>query len=117
MGTISILIIILTAFVSYNGLKSRRFLRRYEFQVDKVLLRKDYKRLVTSGFVHLSWTHLIFNMLTLFLFSATIESTLGIPRFLIIYFGSLLGGNLFALFIHRNHGEYSAVGASGAING
>jgi hypothetical protein len=37
--------------------------------------------------------------------------------FLIIYFGSMLGGNLLALYIHRNHGDYSAVGASGAVNG
>jgi hypothetical protein len=34
-----------------------------------------------------------------------------------LYFASLIGGNLLALYIHRNHGDYSAVGASGAISG
>ncbi|GAL84508.1 rhomboid family protein [Sporocytophaga myxococcoides] len=42
---------------------------------------------------------------------------MGSGQFLTIYFLSLLGGNLFALFIHRNHGDYSAIGASGAICG
>ena len=41
----------------------------------------------------------------------------GIPQFLILYFGSLLGGNLLALYIHRHHAGYSAVGASGAVSG
>jgi hypothetical protein len=35
----------------------------------------------------------------------------------LIYFASLIGGNLLALFIHRGHPEYAAVGASGAISG
>ena len=34
-----------------------------------------------------------------------------------VYFGSLIGGNLLALFIHRNHSDYSAIGASGAVSG
>jgi hypothetical protein len=29
----------------------------------------------------------------------------------------MIGGDLLALFIHRHHGDYSAVGASGAISG
>jgi hypothetical protein len=36
---------------------------------------------------------------------------------LIIYFSSLLGGGLLVLFIHKNHGDYNAVGASGAVCG
>src|SRR5919106_1088002 len=117
MGTIALLIIIVTAFISYRGLNSHRFLERYTFEVEKVLLYKDYKRLVTSGFVHLSWLHLILNMVTLLLFSSAIENYLGAVKFLLIYFGSLVGGNLLALFIHRNHADYSSVGASGAVNG
>jgi hypothetical protein len=36
---------------------------------------------------------------------------------LLIYFVSLIGGGLLSLLVHRNHGKYSAVGASGAVCG
>ena len=42
---------------------------------------------------------------------------LGIPSFLIIYFGSLLAGSLYSLQYHKNESYYSAVGASGAVSG
>jgi membrane associated rhomboid family serine protease len=120
MGTtaiITILLIIVTLIVSYQGLSKHSFLERYAFEVDKVLLQKDHKRLITSGFLHVSWWHLGLNLLTLYFFGSVLEPALGPWRFLLIYFGSMLGGNLFALLIHRQHGDYSAVGASGAVCG
>ena len=56
-------------------------------------------------------------MISLLLFSGSIESYLGGIKFLIIYMASLIGGNLFSLLIHRQHGDYNAVGASGAVCG
>jgi len=56
-------------------------------------------------------------MISLLLFSSSIESYLGGIKFLIIYMASLIGGNLFSLLIHRQHGDYNAVGASGAVCG
>lgn len=41
----------------------------------------------------------------------------GYQNFLIVYAVSLVGGNLFSLFLHRDEADYSAVGASGAISG
>src|SRR5215218_2688164 len=116
-GFITLLIIIVTVIFSYRGFRDHIFFEKYEFEVDKILLYKDYKRLVTSGFLHVNWLHLIFNMLSLYIFSGSIEAYLGIVNFLLIFFSSLIGGNLLALLIHKQHGSYSAVGASGAVNG
>ncbi|MFT5736783.1 MAG: membrane associated rhomboid family serine protease, partial [Maribacter sp.] len=41
----------------------------------------------------------------------------GSIKFLIIYFVSLVGGSLLALFFHKDEPYYSAVGASGAVTG
>ncbi|MGC4034932.1 MAG: rhomboid family intramembrane serine protease [Chitinophagaceae bacterium] len=113
----SVLILIITNFIfSYRGFTNTAFFDGYKFEVDKILINKDYKRLITSGFLHVSWTHLIFNMFSLYFFSG-LEYTVGPLNFLIIYFSSLIGGDLLSLFIHRHHGEYSAVGASGAVCG
>jgi len=117
IGIITLSILIVNGLVTYKGLKDSSFLDQYSFKVHEVLFNKDYKRLVTSGFLHANWTHFLFNMITLYLFSDSLEAIFGIPSFLLIYFGSLIGGNLFVLFVHRNHSDYSAIGASGAVSG
>jgi membrane associated rhomboid family serine protease len=102
---------------SYNGFKDPVFYEKNTFEIDKILIEKDYKRLITSGFLHVNWLHLIFNMASLYIFSDMLEAHLGFFNFLIIYFASLIGGSLLSLWLHRHHGDYSAVGASGAVCG
>ena len=117
IGIITLSLIIANGIVTYKGLKDFTFLDKFSFNVDQILVNKDYKRLITSGFLHVNWTHFTFNMITLYLFSSSLEASIGIPAFLILYFASLIGGNLFALYIHRNHPDYTAIGASGAVSG
>lgn len=78
---------------------------------------REYYRLITGGFVHASFGHLAFNMITLFYFGPFLELTLGSVSFLLIYFGSSLTASAMSYFIHRSNANYSAVGASGAISG
>lgn len=115
LGLLTILVLVATVLISYKGFKDHNYLEQYHFNVHKILVGKDYKRLLTSGFMHVNWLHLIFNMLTLVFFS--LELTVGLGRFALIYFGSMLGGSLLALYFHRNHPMYTAVGASGAVSG
>ena len=117
IGIISFIFIIVNGLVTYKGLKDFLFFNKFLFNVDKILVNKEYKRLVTSGFLHVDWTHFIFNMITLYLFGENLEFSIGILAFLALYFGSLIGGNLFALYINKNHSDYSAVGASVAVSG
>lgn len=117
IGIIGLLLIIANFIFSYKGFKDLSFFDSYKFEVDKVFINKEYKRLITSGFLHVSWPHLIFNMFSLFAFSGLLESQIGGLSFLMIYFGSLIGGDLLALFVHKHHGDYSSVGASGAVCG
>lgn len=117
IGPVGLLLIIVNAVFSYKGLNSESFFCKYKFEIDSILINKDYKRLVTSGFLHVNWMHLIFNVLSLYAFSGLLEFKLGSLYFALIYFASLVGGNLLALFIHRNHWDYSSAGASGAVCG
>ncbi|GJM35984.1 MAG: hypothetical protein DHS20C18_49850 [Saprospiraceae bacterium] len=103
--------------VSYKGFKDTYFFEQYLFDVDKILIEGEYKRMVTSGFLHGGLWHLIFNLIALLSFSGEVEFLLGPFQYIVIYFGSLVGGNLLALYLHRNHGDYRAVGASGAVSG
>jgi membrane associated rhomboid family serine protease len=114
---VTLLLVAVTVFTSYKGFTNSLFREKYAFAVDRVLMAKEYIRLLTSGFLHTTWMHLIFNMIALYAFGSMLEPMLGIFPFLLIYFLSLVGGNLMALLIHKHHGDYSAVGASGAVNG
>jgi membrane associated rhomboid family serine protease len=116
-GIIGLILIIANIAFSYKGFINDAFFDGYKFEIDRILINKDYKRLITSGFLHVGWVHLIFNMLSLYAFSELIESSLGGLKFSIIYFTSLVGGNLLSLLVHRNHGDYNSVGASGAVCG
>ncbi len=74
----------------------------------------DWFRLVTGGFLHASPLHLLFNMYVLYVAGTLLEPGIGTPRFLAIYFISLLGGAFGALLLDPNT---VTVGASGAIFG
>ena len=117
MGIIGLLIIVATVYFSYRGFSSDMFYDRYKFEVEKIMVYKDYKRFISAGFLHVNWMHLLFNMISLYFFSGLIESTLGGLRFLVIYFTSMIGGFLLSLWVNRHHSDFSSVGASGAISG
>lgn len=117
IGVASTVIIIINFIVSIRGFKNYNFFEGYKFHVDKILIQKDYIRLISSGFLHAGWSHLAFNMISFYIFSNLLEQKIGSILFILIYISSLIGGNLFALYVHRNHGDYSAIGASGAVSG
>lgn len=116
-GIVAVILILINLIFTYQGLRNQVFFDRFKFEVDHILVHKEYKRIITSGFLHVGWLHFFFNMYTLYIFSGGVETYLGIIPFIIIYFASLIGGDLFSLFVHRNHGDYTAVGASGAVSG
>ncbi|MET0559187.1 MAG: rhomboid family intramembrane serine protease [Solirubrobacterales bacterium] len=74
----------------------------------------EWYRLVTAGFLHAGLFHLGFNMVLLFFLGRLLEPSLGTPRFLVLYFASLLAGSFGALLLDPNA---LTVGASGAIFG
>jgi membrane associated rhomboid family serine protease len=117
MGFISLLLIFANVLVSYRGFKDARFYNKYKFRVDAVLWQKEYWRMITSGFLYVNWMHLIFNMIALYFFSGSLEMYLGPLRFILIYFLSLVGGDLLSLIIHKNEPDYDSVGASAAVTG
>jgi membrane associated rhomboid family serine protease len=74
----------------------------------------EWYRLVTSGFLHYGIIHLGFNMYLLYLLGQMLEPTLGRVRFLLVYFGSLLGGSAGVLLLEP---DALTAGASGAVFG
>ncbi|HET7417875.1 MAG TPA: rhomboid family intramembrane serine protease [Solirubrobacterales bacterium] len=74
----------------------------------------EWYRLVTSGFLHATIIHIGFNMFLLLVLGRLLEPALGTPRFLVLYFASLLAGSFGALVVEPNA---LTLGASGAVFG
>ena len=76
---------------------------------------------ITANFLHASWSHLIGNMLYLWLFGAPVEDRLGPVRMLLAFLlcgaFSLLTQVVFTVQILQQHQGVAILGASGAVSG
>jgi len=72
----------------------------------------EYYRFVTSMFLHTGVIHLALNCYAIYLLGPTIEGMLGRWRYLLLYFGSGIGGSALS-YVCNQGGE----GASGAVFG
>ena len=116
MSQIILILIVANVLISYKGFNDLVFFDKYKFQVQKIL-GGEKLRMLTSGFLHVDWMHLGFNMYALYLFGKVVVVNFGIPYFLLIYVGSLVAGSMYSLCQHKKELYYSAVGASGAVSG
>jgi len=70
----------------------------------------------TSMFLHAGWTHLIGNMLYLWIFGDNVEDRLGHVRYLAFYLATGVAAGLTQAYLYP-HSALPTVGASGAISG
>jgi membrane associated rhomboid family serine protease len=109
-------ILALTVVVSFIGLQvaprviALNLLRPYQ-----VARGRQYFTVITCGFVHADFGHLLFNSLTLYFFGPNLERTIGTARFLALYFIGLVISSLGTVLKQRNNPDYASLGASGAI--
>lgn len=83
-----------------------------------VVFRGEYYRLITAMFLHFGASHLVNNMLVLFVLGERLERILGHVKYFIFYMVSGIAANIISLLVDmgRNDAAVSA-GASGAIFG
>lgn len=116
LDLVTIVVIAANVVMSLKGFDNRLFFEKYKFNVGSIR-RGEQMRMISSGFLHADITHLFFNMFTLYFFADAVIAQLGSINFILIYFGSLIFGNLLSLYFHKNEHWYSAIGASGAVTG
>ncbi len=118
----AIILIILTAAVSYFAFERKDIFDRYKFNAYLIYHKKEYARLLSHGFLHADWMHLIFNMLVLFFFGPTIENAfidlfpMGRLVFILFYLSAIVISSLVSLQKYKNQHYYNSVGASGAVS-
>ncbi|AZB22209.1 rhomboid family intramembrane serine protease [Kaistella haifensis] len=117
MSSVLLIVIAVTAIISFIAFNNQNIFEKYKFNVGAILRNKEYIRLLSAGFLHGDLMHLLFNMMTLYFFGPIVNQAFGDFGFLMIYFGSILLGNLFSLYLYKNQSWYSAIGASGGVSG
>ena len=86
--------------------------------VPYLLNGERYYTLFTSMFLHFGFSHLMNNMVMLLVIGYSLEPEVGKLRFLLIYIGSGLLGNIVSAWCDVSSGSYAvSAGASGAIFG
>lgn len=98
-------------------------MRRFILNPYMVHHRKEYHRVLTSGFLHRDHMHLIFNMITLYFFGQIIEMVfdaifgkLGAVYYVLLYLLAIIVANIPSLFRYRDQPGYNSLGASGGVS-
>lgn len=112
----TLVIIVANVLISLKGFNDFSFFEKYKFNIAGIR-RGEQIRMLSSGFLHVDFSHLLFNMLTLYFFADVVIMSLGEFKFVLIYLASLIVGNILSLYFHKNEYHYNAVGASGAVMG
>ena len=83
-----------------------------------LILDGEWYRLFTSMFLHFGIYHLVNNMAVLLFMGDMVEKAVGHWKYLMIYLGSGLVGNLLSLYMDiQSQSNIVSAGASGAIYG
>ena len=74
----------------------------------------EYYRFITAIFIHIGFTHILFNGYALYIFGSQIEYVLGPIKYLLFFLLTGIGGNIITFFFSP---ETISAGASGSLFG
>ena len=117
---ITLVIVAVTVLVSWRAFNDPRLLDRLILWPPAVERHKQYDRLLTHGFIHADWMHLLFNMITLFSFGGAVERAfvewIGPAGYVGFYLSAIVVAMLPTYLRHRHDARYRSLGASGGVS-
>lgn len=110
------IMIIYFIFMTINGgtTNSATLLRYGALFPPFVLGYNEYYRLITAIFIHIGFTHILFNGYALYIFGPQIERLMGPKKYLSFFLLTGLGGNIATFFFSF---DSLSAGASGSLFG
>lgn len=121
------LIIFITGVVSVICFNQPENVAKLAMRPYDMFRQKQWYRVITHGFVHADWTHLLINMIVFWSFGEAVirifrlqfRSGAGMNpdiRFVLLYFGGMVAASLYDIINKRNNPYFSSIGASGAVS-
>lgn len=113
---ITLSLIILTSVISLLALYvAPKMLQAGMLRPYRTIRSQTWYEIITSGFLHGGFTHLLVNMFVLFFFGIVMEQVLGPFHFISLYFTALIFSALPSFVNHKDNPNYATLGASGAV--
>lgn len=121
--SITIIIIIVTVLVSLSAFRNEKLMNDLIFYPPSISSGKQFYRFITCGFIHADYGHLIFNMISLYLFGQFVEmafvfifGNMGKLLYLAMYLLALVFSLLPTYVKNKDNHYYRSLGASGAVS-
>jgi membrane associated rhomboid family serine protease len=121
--TITLSIVILTCLISFSAMGNSRLVNDLIFYPPAITKRNQWYRFFSCGLIHADFAHLLFNMLSLYLFGQFVEerfleifASQGKLFYLLLYAGALPVSLLPTYLRHKDDYHYRSLGASGAVS-
>ena len=118
--SLTLVIVAITVLVSWRGFNDQRLLGRLILWPPAVQRNRQYDRLLTYGFVHADWMHLLFNMITFWSFGSAVERVFSAwitPLGFVLFYLSAIVVSILPTFIkHQRDANYRSLGASGGVS-
>ena len=119
-GYVTLALIAVTVIVSWQAWQQPRLLERLILWPPAIDRHRQYDRLLTHGFIHADWGHLLFNMITLYSFGSTMEryfaDRITSVGYLLFYLSAVVVAILPTYMRHKHDAHYRSLGASGAVS-
>jgi membrane associated rhomboid family serine protease len=125
MLSITLLIVLFTTLVSISAFGKPTVIDQFIFDPVTINRRQQWYRFFTCGLIHADWEHLLFNMLSLFLFGQMVESAFqsdilfgeqGKLFYALLYLSALFLSLVPTFWQERENRYYRSLGASGAVS-
>ena len=117
---VTYLIVGVTALVSWRAFSDHKLLARLILWPPAISRNRQYERLVTHGFIHADWMHLLFNMFPLFFCGRVMEmffsQRIGPLGYLAFYLSAIVVAIMPTCIKHQKDASYRSLGASGAVS-
>lgn len=122
--TITIFIIAITSIISMYAFSKPLLIEKWVFNSYKIYHRKEYWRILTSGFIHSDYSHLIFNMISLYFFGVFVEGYYqyvfgffyGSALYIGLYLIGVVLSDAYSLWTYKDYLNFNSLGASGAVS-
>jgi len=109
-------IVIITSMITIVAFRDVSLMERWLFMPQRVLRDRQWYRLLTSGFIHADYMHLLFNMVSMLFIASYVEHVFGAARMVPLYLAGIVVGNLATMALRRHEPWMRAVGASGGVS-
>jgi membrane associated rhomboid family serine protease len=123
--TITLIIIIITGIISFSAFSNRKIIDDLIFYPPAITKQNQWYRFFTCGLIHADIAHLLFNMVSLYMFGEFVERSFstdilfaekGKLLYIIMYFLALFVCLIPTFIKHKNDYYYRSLGASGAVS-